>query len=229
MHDGPMLDSTVQCCERWKDRVFANLDMSVADAFARTAIDAVEKCEDRRSVRDHDERPRSRARNSALLCPVTSREQVMCEMTPTCHSRPRSDGFAASRAWVNALVAAASFVTLDVQAARGGYSKPYALFEPQRKMQVADTRPAFIVKIDGHSVAIDRSEPVPPGVRTIVVSIPGAKGMSNPSRATVEVDAKPCMRYYLAARRSSPTARDWSPFVAAAEPIGECVRRFPSN
>jgi len=142
----------------------------------------------------------------------------------------RLDGFiAACRLFGAMLTVASIFATLDAQAARGAYAKPYALFEPQRKMQVADTRPAFIVKIDGHNVAIDRSEPVPPGVRTVVVSIPGPKGMSNPSRATVEIDAKPCMRYYLAARRSSPTARDWAPFVAATEPIGECMRRFPSN
>ena len=112
------------------------------------------------------------------------------------------------------------------QAARGAYAKPYALFEAQRQTQVADTRPAFPVRIDGHNVSIDRSEPVAPGARTIVVSIPGPKGMSNPSRATLEVDAQPCTRYYLAARRSSPTARDWTPFVVGSEPIGECVKRF---
>jgi hypothetical protein len=116
---------------------------------------------------------------------------------------------------------------LVAHAAGVGYSQPYALFEPQRQMQSADTRPAFVVKIDGRNVSIDRSEPAAPGKRTVVVSIPGAKGMSNPSRATLTVDAKPCTRYYLAARRSSPTARDWSAFVAASESISECLRRFP--
>ena len=125
-----------------------------------------------------------------------------------------------------AMVMATTLV--DARAAGGAYAKPYALFEPQQQMQVADTRPAFIVKIDGHDVAIDRSEPVPPGMRTVVVSVPGPKGMSNPSRATLTIDAKPCTRYFVAARRSSPTARDWSAFVAASEPIGECVRRFKS-
>ena len=117
---------------------------------------------------------------------------------------------------------------VDARAAGGAYSQPYALFEPQRQQQVADTRPAFVVKVDGRDVAIDRSEPVSPGMRSVVVSIPGAKGMSNPTRATLNIDAKPCTRYYLAARRSSPTARDWSAFIAASEPIGECVRRFRS-
>jgi len=123
-------------------------------------------------------------------------------------------------------MSAACGAPLIAHAARGGYAKPYALFEPQQQMQVADTRPAFVVKIDGSNVSIDSSDPVPPGMRTVVVSIPGPKGMSNPRRATLTIDAKPCTRYYLAARRSSPTARDWSAFIAGSEPIGECVRRF---
>src|SRR5690242_3011061 len=77
-------------------------------------------------------------------------------------------------------------------AGAGAYSQPYALFEPQQKMQVADTRPAFIVKVDGRDVSIDRPEPVDPGRREVVVSIPGAKGMSNPTRATLTIDAKAC-------------------------------------
>jgi len=127
------------------------------------------------------------------------------------------------------LVAALCAAPLTALAAGGDYARPYALFEPQRQLRAADTHPAFVVKIDGRDMSIDRSEPVAPGMRTVVVSIPGSKGMSNPGRATLEVDAKPCTRYYLAARRSSRTARDWSAFVAASEPIGECVRRFPPS
>lgn len=111
-------------------------------------------------------------------------------------------------------------------AGAGAYSQPYALFEPQAQMEVADTRPAFILKVDGRDVAIDTAEPVAPGKHEVVVSIPGTTRMSNPTRATLTIDAKPCTRYYLAARRSSPTARDWSAFVVGSEPIGECVRRF---
>jgi hypothetical protein len=128
-----------------------------------------------------------------------------------------------------ALAAALATAPHAADAAGSAYSKPYALLEAQRQMQVADTRPAFVMKVDGRNMSIDRPEPVPPGKRMVVVSIPGTKGMSNPSRATIELDVKPCTRYYLAARRSSPTARDWSPFIAASEPIGECVRRFPPS
>jgi len=50
--------------------------------------------------------------------------------------------------------------------------------------------------------------------------------MSDPDRDTLQVDAKPCTRYYFAARRSSPTARDWKVFISASEPIGECEKKF---
>ena len=126
------------------------------------------------------------------------------------------------------VLTAAACLLLGGCAAGGGgmYSEPYALLEPQQRMAVADTRPAFVMKIDGRNVDMGRSDPVPVGKRSVEVSIPGAPGMSDPDRDTLEIDAKPCTRYYLAARRSSPTARDWKAFVAENEPIGECVRKF---
>ncbi|MGE5171072.1 MAG: hypothetical protein ACM3JC_11970 [Rudaea sp.] len=112
-------------------------------------------------------------------------------------------------------------------AAGGMYASPYALFEPERRSAVQDTRPAFILKIDGRNVSIDRSDPVPPGVHTIELSVPGAPGMGQSSHDTLTIEAKACTRYYFAARRSSPTARDWHAFVATTERIGECAKRFP--
>lgn len=124
-------------------------------------------------------------------------------------------------------ITAACLVLGGCAAGGGGmYSAPYALFEPLQRMAVADTRPAFVMKIDGSNVDLGRADPVPPGKHSVEVSIPGPPGMSDPDRDTLEIDAKPCTRYYLAARRSSPTARDWKAFVAESGPIGECVRKF---
>ena len=106
------------------------------------------------------------------------------------------------------------------------YSQPYALFEPAQRMPAQDMRPAFVLNIDGRNVAINTNDPVPPGMRTVELSVPGPVGMSDPGRDTLVVDAKPCTRYYFAARRSSLTASDWKAFVAESEPIGECAKRF---
>lgn len=121
----------------------------------------------------------------------------------------------------------AALASLPCAAAGGMYGSAYALFEPERRSVVQDTRPAFVLKIDGKSVSIDRGDPVPPGIHTVDVSIPGPPGMGQSSRDTLTIEAKACTRYYFAARRSSPTARDWKGFVASSEPIGECLKRFP--
>jgi hypothetical protein len=124
------------------------------------------------------------------------------------------------------LALSAALLAACATAPGGMYAKPYALFEPERRMPAADTRSAFIMKIDGQQITINRSDPVAPGVREVEVSIPGPPGMSESDRDTLKVDAKPCTRYYFAAKRSSPTARDWRAFISAEEPIGECTRQF---
>ena len=120
--------------------------------------------------------------------------------------------------------AVAIAVLLGGCAAGGMYSEPYALFEPENRSVPADTRPAFVMKVDGRNVAINRNDPVPPGRHEVEVSIPGPPGMSDPDRDTLTIDAKGCTRYFLSARRSSPTARDWKAFVSATEEIRECTK-----
>jgi hypothetical protein len=108
----------------------------------------------------------------------------------------------------------------------GMYSQPYALFEALQRSPVEDTRPAFVLDIDGRNVRMGADDPVTPGMHTVKVSIPDPAGLGQPASDTLQVDAKPCTRYYFAAQRSSRTARDWKAFVAGSEPIGECVKRF---
>jgi len=108
----------------------------------------------------------------------------------------------------------------------GMYDQPYALIEADARSVPADTRAAFVLKVDDDDRTINRSDPVAPGMRKVLVSVPGARGMSESKHETIMVDAKPCMRYYLAARRSTATSSDWSPFIAGSEPIGECMKKF---
>ena len=126
---------------------------------------------------------------------------------------------------------AASTVMLGACASGPGgmYSQPYALFEPERRMPAADTRSAFIMKIDGRDRDLGRNDPVPPGRHEVELSIPGPPGMSDPGRDSIQLEAKACTRYFFAAQRSSPTARDWRAFISAEEPIGECVKQFAAK
>jgi len=109
----------------------------------------------------------------------------------------------------------------------GMYSQPYTQFSAERRSPTQDTRPAFVMRVDGQMVEAGRDDPFPPGPHKVEVSIPGPPGMSDPDRDVVEVDTKACTRYYFSARRSSRTARDWEGFVSSVEPIGECRKKFP--
>lgn len=111
----------------------------------------------------------------------------------------------------------------------GMYSQPYAQLSPERASSTQDTRPAFVMRVDNRMWDQSRDEPIAPGKHLIEVSIPGPRGMSDPDRDTVEIDAKACTRYYFSARRSSRTARDWEGFVSSMEPIGECRKKFPDG
>ena len=122
------------------------------------------------------------------------------------------------------ILAAAAGAFTSAQA--GPYDQPYALFQAREKSVAQDLAPATVMKIDGQQARIGKNDPVPPGKRSVEVSVPGARGMSNPERQVVEVNAAPCTRYYFAAKRSSPTAHDWKAYVDREEPIGECKKKF---
>jgi hypothetical protein len=112
----------------------------------------------------------------------------------------------------------------------GMYDQPYALVEPESRSLVEDTlRPAFILKVDKEDRAINDKDPITPGPHVLTVSIPGPPGMSAPQQETISLDAKPCTRYYLGAKRSAPGARDWTAVVTGAEPITECQKKFASK
>jgi hypothetical protein len=133
-----------------------------------------------------------------------------------------------SRFQTRSTLLAAAAVLAACASGGGMYDKPYALFEAEQRSVPGDTRPAFVLKVDGSDRTINQSDPETPGVRQVMVSIPGARGMGDSKHDTLTIDAKPCTRYYLAARQPTVSSSDWKAFVAASEPIGECVKKFPN-
>ena len=126
-----------------------------------------------------------------------------------------------ARGYLAAVALISGFAT-----AAGLYSEPYALFEPESLKITEDRARALVMSIDGKTRSVNQNLPVAPGKRTVVVSVPGRRGMSDPGRTTLEVDAKPCTRYYFAAKRSSRTASDWEGYLSGSDPIAECVKKF---
>ena len=103
---------------------------------------------------------------------------------------------------------------------------PYAVFEAARHSAIRDIHPATIMRVDdAPTIRPYRTDPVAPGLHTIEVSLPGPLVMgSQTKRQQLVIDAQPCTRYFIAAKRSSRTARDWRAYIEGSEPIAECER-----
>ncbi|APV51263.1 hypothetical protein BWI17_17185 [Betaproteobacteria bacterium GR16-43] len=126
------------------------------------------------------------------------------------------------------LVASAAVIGACATSPNSMYAKPYALFQVETQKPDPLSRPAWVTRIDGKDVDPRRNDPVEPGVRQVEVSMTEPVGTTSQAkdRAVIEVDAKPCTRYYFSAKRSSLAASDWKPVAPASEPIGECVKAF---
>jgi hypothetical protein len=96
-------------------------------------------------------------------------------------------------------IAAGISAACVLAAQAGPYDQPWSLFEADNRSPTADTKPATVMKIDGKNVPLGRNNVVSPGKHTVELSIPGPRGMSNPKRDTIEIDAQPCVRYRFAA------------------------------
>ena len=124
---------------------------------------------------------------------------------------------------VSAMLATA-FVSSPAVA--GPYDAPYSIIQAQQRSLVHDTQPATIMRVDEERMNPRRSDPVKPGIHVVEVSVPGPKGMAMPGRQVLVIDAQPCTRYYIAARRPTHTSRHWEAYVDQSEAIGECTLRF---
>jgi hypothetical protein len=126
------------------------------------------------------------------------------------------------------LVAASALLLAACATGGGMYDQPYALFQPQATRPTEEIRPTYITAIDGVSRNIGSNEPVAPGVHEVEVTVPGAFRMGQSEYATLKIEAKPCVRYLLGAKQLSLASTEWNPVIAATEPIGECLRKFPT-
>jgi len=105
------------------------------------------------------------------------------------------------------------------------YEKPYALFQTESKMPTDYVRPAWVAKIDGKEIVFGKNDPVEPGLRKVTLSLSGPPGSSNLATDTIDVDVKPCTRYYFSSKRTTLQSNDWKAFVSGTETIGECASR----
>jgi hypothetical protein len=100
------------------------------------------------------------------------------------------------------------------------YSKPYVKFEAEHNQDLKGLFPATVVAVDGQRINAGDTPPFPPGMRTVDVEMRLQHDAYSPQRKSIQVDAKPCTRYYLASRKTPEGP--FVPVVSHEEPIKEC-------
>lgn len=84
-----------------------------------------------------------------------------------------------------------------------------------------DTQPVIILSVDGRDTT-QRRVLVDPGERLVRVQAQPVPGAPNET-ATLKIDVKPCMTYYIVAVRPNRLTAAFTPAVDHAEPLGGCT------
>ena len=108
----------------------------------------------------------------------------------------------------------------------GPYDQPWSIVttdtapSPDYKL-----RPVIINRIDGETNT-RREAVVEPGLRIITLDLPPRQGFSLGTQENFELQANPCMRYFLAAKLDTTVGQSWKPVIRSSESIGECLLKF---
>ena len=107
-------------------------------------------------------------------------------------------------------------------AATGCATDPFAYVQGGRYYRVPiDTYDTILISVDGKSTT-QRPAVVDPGMRTIVVQGFPTAGFQYGEQRTLTVDVKPCVRYWIAARKGNRLSQDFEPYIDYSEPIAGC-------
>ena len=116
---------------------------------------------------------------------------------------------------------------LSTSALAGPYDQPYSIITVDHaKSADSHLRKVIVNRVDDETVMSGNKAVVEPGKRKVTLDLPPRKGFKLATQHTFEIDAKPCTRYYVAARLDSPTTQEWTPVVRSEEAIGECRKKF---
>ena len=128
-----------------------------------------------------------------------------------------------------------SFAAAGAAFAAGQYDQPYAIVAAERSPS-ADPHlrgNVIINRIDDETVisggrpgSYGNYYPITPGPHTITLDLPRRKGFHLATQNNLQIDAKPCVRYIVAAELKSTVEQEWTPIVRREERIGECEAKF---
>ena len=108
----------------------------------------------------------------------------------------------------------------------GPFDQPYSIIEVDH-VRSADShlRRVIVNRVDDENSINNRSV-IAPGPHKVTIDLPPRKGFHTATQQTFDLETKPCVRYYVAARLKSETLQEWTPVVRHEDPIGECRKKF---
>jgi hypothetical protein len=116
---------------------------------------------------------------------------------------------------------------LSTSALAGPYDQPYSIITVDTARSAdPNLRKVIVNRVDDETVISGNRAVVEPGKRKVTIDLPPRKGFKLATQHTFEIDARPCTRYYVAAKLDTRTTQEWTPVVRSEEPIGECRKKF---
>ncbi len=110
----------------------------------------------------------------------------------------------------------------------GPYDQPWAIIQTDASPSAEPLyRPVIVNRVDGETVMSNPNRAVvAPGLRKVTVDLPPRKGFKIATQETFELQANPCMRYYVVAKLDNPVGQHWKAEIRRSESIGECLAKF---
>lgn len=105
------------------------------------------------------------------------------------------------------------------------FNAPWAMLATGNALTAdAKARNVLLASVDGRKVDEDKAV-IAPGRRRIAVEV-ASRGSEPSATAILDLDAQPCVRYWIGARHSRAGSRDWTAFVVSEDALGDCQSRF---
>lgn len=110
-------------------------------------------------------------------------------------------------------------------AATPEYTAPWAMLATGNALTAdAKVRNVLLATVDGKKVEEDKAV-IATGRRRITVEV-ASRGTETGATSVLELDAQPCVRYWLGARRPTAAGKPWETVVVSEDALGDCERRF---
>ena len=111
-------------------------------------------------------------------------------------------------------------------AVAGPFDQPYSIIQTDTRPSAdSHLRPVIVNRVDEENSMNNRSV-VAPGPHKVVLDLPPRKGFHTATQVVMDLETRPCVRYYVVARLESPTLQEWKPVIRDEERIGECEQKF---